>query len=167
MDLTPYYAWFVFLHIVSAFAFALGHGVSVFVAFRVREERDPARMLALLDLSRHTLAAATYGLLGVLLFGILAGIAGDWFRQVWPWLSIGLLVVIGVAMTPAIGMHMVALRQALGQRNPRAKAGEPDPVALPFDDVVAMAQTKRPEATLAIGGVGLVALLFLMTFKPF
>lgn len=167
MDLSPYLMWFVFLHIVSAFAFALAHGVSIYVAFRVREERDAARMLALLDLSGQALATATYGLLGVLLFGILAGIAGSWFSQAWPWLSIGLLVVIGIAMTPAIGMHMVALRLALGQRSPRAKAGEPDPVALPFDEVVAMAQTKRPEVTLAIGGIGLAALLYLMTFKPF
>jgi uncharacterized membrane protein len=167
MDLTPYLTVFVFLHIVSAFLFATGHGVSIFVAFRVRDERDPARMLALLDLSRGALAAAGLGLLGVLLFGILAGIAGGWFNQAWTWLSIVLLVVIGIAMTPAIGSHMAALRQALGQRSPRAKASEPDPLALPFDDVVAMAQTKRPEATLAIGGVGLVALLYLMTFKPF
>jgi uncharacterized membrane protein len=167
MDLTPYLTWLVFLHIISAFAFALGHGVSIFVAFRVRDERDPARMLALLDLSRQALAAATYGLLGVLVFGILAAIAGGSFSQAWPWVSIGLLVVIGIAMTPAIGMHMVALRQALGQRNPRSKAGEPDPVAIPFDEVVAMAQTRRPEATLAVGGIGLVALLYLMTFKPF
>jgi hypothetical protein len=60
-----------------------------------------------------------------------------------------------------------SLRAALGQRSPRAKAGDPDPVALPFDQVVAMARTNRPEMTLTIGGVGLVALLYLMTFKPF
>jgi hypothetical protein len=124
-------------------------------------------MLALLDLSRSALMSATYGLLGVLLFGILAGIAGGWFSQAWTWLSIVILVVVGIAMTPAIGIHMNSLRAALGQRSPRAKVDDPDPVALPFDEVLAMARTNRPELTLAIGGAGLVALLYLMTFKPF
>ena len=51
MDLTPYLPWIVFIHIVAAFGFVLSHGVSAFVAFRIRAERDPARIGALLDLS--------------------------------------------------------------------------------------------------------------------
>jgi hypothetical protein len=45
------YQWMVFLHIAGVFAFLVAHGVSVGVAFRVRLERDPKRIMALLDLS--------------------------------------------------------------------------------------------------------------------
>ena len=49
MDLTPYIGWIVFIHVLGAFVFAAGHGVSMFVAFQVRRETDRARMAALLD----------------------------------------------------------------------------------------------------------------------
>lgn len=47
MDLTPYLGWIVFLHLV-VFLFAAGHGVSFVAAFRIKQERDPARLRALL-----------------------------------------------------------------------------------------------------------------------
>jgi hypothetical protein len=47
------------------------------------------------------------------------------------------------------------------------KATDPDPVARPLDEVVAMAQGPRPMQVAAIGGGALVVLLWLMTFKPF
>ena len=44
--------WLVFAHILGAFTFILSHGVSMFVAFRVRTERDPAVVAALLEIGR-------------------------------------------------------------------------------------------------------------------
>jgi hypothetical protein len=49
MDLTPYVAWIVFAHVLGAFMFAAGHGVSMFVVFQARRERDRGRLGALLD----------------------------------------------------------------------------------------------------------------------
>src|SRR2546427_625889 len=46
MDLTPYLPWIIFIHIVAAFGFVLSHGVSAFVAFRVRAERRRPRQPA-------------------------------------------------------------------------------------------------------------------------
>ena len=45
------YNWWVFLHIAGVFAFLTAHGVSVGVAFKLRRERDPQRILALNELS--------------------------------------------------------------------------------------------------------------------
>src|SRR5260221_2321401 len=73
MDLTPYIGWILFLHVGGAFVFAAGHGVSIYMAFQVRRERDPARIAALLDLSAASLVAATVGLLLLLVAGIVAG----------------------------------------------------------------------------------------------
>src|SRR6266511_2088162 len=50
-DRMELYPWLVFLHIGGAFLFVLAHGVSALVAFRLRAERDPGRMTALLELS--------------------------------------------------------------------------------------------------------------------
>lgn len=47
MDLTPYLLWLKFAHILGAFLFVGGHGVSMAMALRLRRERDPARMLAM------------------------------------------------------------------------------------------------------------------------
>ena len=62
MDLTPYMPWIVFIHVAGAFAFAAGHGVSMFVAFRVRTEPDRARLATLLDLSGTSLGVAGIGM---------------------------------------------------------------------------------------------------------
>lgn len=48
MGLTPYLGCIVFLHLVGVFLFAAGHRVSVVAAFRIKQERDPARLRALL-----------------------------------------------------------------------------------------------------------------------
>ena len=48
MGLTLYLGWIVFLHLVGLFLFAAGHGVSFVAAFRITQERDPARLPALL-----------------------------------------------------------------------------------------------------------------------
>jgi len=58
MDLTPYIRWIVFLHVLGAFMFVAGHGVSMFVVFQVRREADRTRLAALLDLSGWSLAVA-------------------------------------------------------------------------------------------------------------
>jgi hypothetical protein len=36
MDFTPYLGWIVFLHVLSVFLFAAGHGVSLVAVYRIR-----------------------------------------------------------------------------------------------------------------------------------
>jgi hypothetical protein len=48
MDWHP---WIVYAHVLGAFAFAAGHGVAATMAFRLRSERDPSRIAAILDYS--------------------------------------------------------------------------------------------------------------------
>jgi len=68
--------WIVFAHILGAFTFVLAHGVSMFVAFRVRGERDPARVTTLLDLSKSAVAIAAFAVLFLLITGVAAGFIG-------------------------------------------------------------------------------------------
>jgi hypothetical protein len=158
--------WLVFVHVLSAFAFAASHGVSLYAAFRIRRERDPNRLAALLDLSAFSL----YGVLVSVLVLLGSGFAAGWllgsFGRGWFWTSVVLLVVIGGLMTPLGGMYYNRIRQALGQRQ-GLKKDQPDPVPLPPAELERLLETRRPEWLLLVGGGGFVVILWLMMFRPF
>ena len=167
MDLTPYIGWIVFLHVVGAFMFVAGHGVSMFVVFQVRKERDRARLGALLDLSGWSLGIAGIGMLILFLSGILAGIVLGSFGKWWLWIALALFVVIAMLMTPVGGKYLTGIRTALGQRTRNLKAGDPDPV--PASDAVleGLLVSRAPETLLLLGGGGFLVILWLMMFRPF
>ena len=83
MDLSPYMPWIVFIHVAAAFIFAAGHGVTMYVAFAVRREKDRAKMATLLDLSGWALASAGIAVLVVFIAGILAGIVANSWSRAW------------------------------------------------------------------------------------
>ena len=167
MDLTPFAPWIVYLHVAGAFAFVAGHGVSMFVAFQLRKERDRARLGALLDLSLKSLNWAGIGLLVLFLSGIVAGIAKDDFGKGWIWISLALLVVIAGLMTPVGGKYFTGVRVALGQRTRGLKPADPDPVPASDTDLARLLVSKAPETLLLLGGGGFLVILWLMKFRPF
>jgi hypothetical protein len=167
MDLTPYIGWIVFIHVAAAFVFAAGHGVSMYVAFQLRRETDRGRMLALLDMSGMSLAAAGIALLVLLVAGILAGIVLQSFGRIWIWVSLVMLVVIGGLMTPIGGAYFARLRVGLGQKTRGMKPEDPDPVPVSDAELAAMQQSRAPETLLAVGGGGFLVILWLMMFRPF
>lgn len=167
MDLTPYIGWIVFLHVVGTFMFVAGHGVSMFVVFQVRKERDRARLGALLDLSGWSLNAAGIGLLVLFLSGILAGIVLGSFGKWWIWIALVLFIVIAGLMTPVGGKYLTAIRVALGQRTRSLKPADPDPVPASDAELETLLASRAPETLLLLGGGGFLAILWLMMFRPF
>jgi hypothetical protein len=167
MDLTPYVGWIVFLHVAGAFAFVAGHGVSMFVAFQLRRERDRTRLASLLDISVLSLNVAGIGLLVLLVSGILAGIVLQSFGRIWIWVSLVLLVVIGGVMTPLGAMYFNQIRIALGIRPGNLKAADPDPVPISDEELATLLDSRRPELLLLLGGGGFLVILWLMMFRPF
>jgi hypothetical protein len=167
VNLAPYVGWLVFLHVVGAFLFVLAHGVSAFVAFRVRRERDPARVAALLDLSGGAMNVAGLGLLILLVGGIVSGLVLNSFSKGWIWASIVVLVVVGGAMTPIGATYYTRLRAAVGQRTRGMKPEDPAPVAVGSAELAALLDSRRPEALAVVGGVGFLVILWLMMFRPF
>jgi hypothetical protein len=162
MDLYP---WVVFTHAASVLLFFILHGVSMGVAFQVRSERNPERLRALLDLSRASLGAPAIVLSIVgLLSGVAAGFMGEWWGQLWIWISLGLFVAVGIAMTPLVGAPLNAIRAAAGQPNPR----RPDQPAAENIAELERLQAAWQPVPIAIAGIGaFLVILYLMLVKPF
>ena len=160
-----FYQGVVLIHVLAAFAFVLAHGASAFVAFRLRAEREPARIAALLDLSSSTLAVMYVALLVLLIAGIVAAIMAGFFARPWPWAAIGVLVAVLVLMYILATTYYSGVRQALGQATFGSKGPPPPPV--PVEELLAMLDSRRPEAITLVGGIGLIVLVWLMILKPF
>lgn len=163
MDLYPFV---VFLHVVGAFAFALGHGSSVAVAFKLRRERDPSRVAALLELSELSIYGVYAGLAVLLLAGIAAGFLGGWWGRLWIWVSLGLLLALILAMAVLGTMFYTKVRHAVGIKGYMDKKDAPVPEPSP-EELAALLQSPRPFVLAAVGGGSLLVLLWLMYFKPF
>ena len=157
------YPWLVWLHILGAFIFAFGHGTSAVVAFKLRRERDPVRIAALLEVSLISTAVLYVGLLLLLGGGIAAGVVGQWFGQLWLWAAIAVLVIVMFLMYAIGSAYYIQLRRAVGQRGPRDREA---PAVLPPAELAALLDSHRPDALAAIGVIGLAAILWLMVFKP-
>src|SRR5947208_3676146 len=162
-----FYPWLVFLHIAGGFTFVLGHGASAIAAMRLRTEREPERVRALLDLSSGSLTLSYIGLLLLLAAGIAAGFGGGWWGRLWIWSSLGLLVVITVAMYPLGSQYYAKVRHAVGLRTYQDKKSDPDPVPASAADLDTLLTSSRPTLLAAIGGGGLLVVLWLMVLKPF
>ena len=161
-----WYRWLVALHVAGAFGFVLAHGVSAFVAFRVRRARSAAEVGTLMELSHDSMIAAYAALLVVIASGVAAGFAGDWWGHAWVWLSIGLLVAIGTGMFLVGTTHFMKLRQATGRLTTPSGPGAQGPVAVGEDELPRLLESRRPYALAVIGGGGLAGLIGLMVLKP-
>lgn len=162
-----WYPWIKLLHVVGAFGFVLAHGASAFAALRIRDEREPSRVAALLDLSGTALGLMYVSLVVLLGAGIAAGFIGGFWGRAWIWAAIGILVVVTVAMYPLGSQHYAKVRRAVGLKayNDPKDAPPPDPMAPA--ELQALLASRRPDLLAAIGGIGLVVILWLMVVKPF
>jgi hypothetical protein len=167
MDLGPFHLWFVFIHVVGVFVFLLGHGISAGVMWRLRSERDPAALRALLGFSTWSMGLLTLGGLIWLIAGVVAGFSGNYWTSgtYWIWASVIIAVITIVAMTPMGRFYLNRVRAAVGV-DPKSGAVDPDFAV----DAAALekAIASGNPLLLAVLGVGTVIVLsYLMFFKPF
>jgi hypothetical protein len=154
------YAWFVFAHLLGLVIFAICHGASVFMAFRLRGERDPIVVDSLLKVGQLSIGPMYIGLL-LLAIG---GLGAAWNQNLWgnPWViaSISVFVVVLVAMWSVGSPYYMGLRKSLEARGPD---GGP---SIDRSELARMLDTRRPDVLTALGTVGLVLLVWLMVIKP-
>jgi hypothetical protein len=165
MDLYP---WLVYVHIAGALVFVLGHGVSVGVAFKVRRERDPNRIQALLQLSTWSLGLFYVGILILLAAGIVMGFIGpdrdwggsSWWGFTWIWIALGTFLLTMFAMYGLASNYYRRLRTIV-----EAMVGGSEAVS--EDRLVEVLSGPRAWVLAGVGFGSLLFILYLMLFKPF
>ena len=152
------YSWLVLLHLLGFAVFLLAHGVSIFIAFRIRSEPNRGVVVALLELSRRAAQVVYLGLALLLVGGIGAAWSAGMLTAPWLVASYVVLVVVLAVMFAIASPYYHGLRGELA-------GTEATP---PLDDVgmALRLRTRRPEVLAATGGIGLTVLVALMTFKP-
>jgi hypothetical protein len=160
------YHWIVYLHVIAAFAYAMLHGASANVAFKLRREKTPERIAALLDLS-SAYNSVTYAALFVILFtGVTLGFLGHWWSQVWIWLVLGVIILMIAAMFTMGAGSFTQLRKAAGLPYFDGKSRPALPPAS-SEEIAARAAAINPIPLAIVGFGGLALLVWLMMFKPF
>jgi hypothetical protein len=166
-DISQFHGLLVLLHVLGVLGFVLAHGVSAAVLLRIRSERDPAALRALLDLSRRSVNVMSVGFLVWFLTGIAAGFSGNWWTsgRWWIWVSLAIAIVITGVMTPMGRFYLNRVREALGV-DPKKGGFDPSVQVNPVAVDAAIASGK-PGLLAAIGVGGLAILGWLMVAKPF
>jgi plastocyanin len=153
------YQWWVFVHLVGVFGFLLAHGVSVSVTFKLRTERDPARINALLQLSGSSIKAFYASLVVLLVGGFAAAAVGNLWSKAWIWSALAVLVIASLAM---YGMARPFYRRV----GFVARALEGGSEAVTDEQFGAILRSSRPWSIAWVGFGALAIILYLMVFKP-
>jgi len=152
------YRFIVFLHVISVFGFLLSHGVSVSMAFTLKRERDSQKIRALLELSSASYPLMNLTLVASIVFGIIAGFQGHWWKFGWIWTSIVLLIII-IALMYFFGSRMYgAARKAV--ELPLEPSGSDE-------ELFAILEKSNPVLLTLIGYGGYAIIAWLMMVKPF
>ena len=160
-----FYPWVVFVHAATVLLFFIAHGASMAVALRVRDERDPERLRAILDLSRAAIAPWVSSLAAIgLLAGIVAGFMGNWWDQLWIWISLALLLIVAFAMTPFMAIRLNAIRAAAGQPNPSRRDV---PAVEDLEELRRLQAAWNPLPLAVVSIASFLVILWLMLVKPF
>jgi uncharacterized membrane protein len=145
------YVWLKFLHLAGLGFFLFGHGISGGASFALRNRPAAEVSRAMLQLSIWSYRITYPGLVLLIVTGVWMGFMGSWWGRGWIWAAIVILVILFVLMTYlSIPYH-------------RARDAAKEADSLLAERVVKI----RPALIGGIGAVGIVALLFLMVFKPF
>ena len=155
-----FYLWFVFAHLAGLVLFAICHGASAFMAFRIRGERDPAIVASILQTGALSIGPMYIGLLLLIVGGLGAAAGLNLWGEPWVIASIVVFIAVLVLMYAIASPYYMALRKSLEERGPDGRPTvEPAALARQLD-------TRRPEILALVGTVGLVLLVWLMVIKP-
>ncbi len=153
-------SWYLFwklLHLIGAFGFVAAHGATAAVAFRLRGEREPVRVRALLELSRSTRSLMYWSLLVLVVAGVANGFYFHYWSQGWIWTSLVLLTALLVAAFPLAVPYYRRIRLAVDPERP---------VASP-EELAVLLTSSRPIVIAWVETVGILVILWLMVYKPF
>jgi hypothetical protein len=143
------------LHFVGALGFIAAHGATATVTFKIRGERDPVRIRAMLDLSRATRALMHASFLLLVGAGVALGFQMRWWSSGWIWASLALLVFLFAAAFPLAVPYFRAIRRVV----------EADRVD--SEELARLLRSPRGLVLAWIETIGILVILYLMVYKPF
>lgn len=162
--MAEWYPWFVVIHLIGLMTFAVCHGVSIFVAFRVRANRHARpTVIAALEASSTAILPMYSGLLLLAIGGLGAALGAGLLTTPWVLASIVVFVIVLGAMYGLATPYYVRVRVAAGA-HVRGKLPTEPPVS--DDELARMLDGRRPELLAGIGSTGVVILVWLMVLKP-
>ena len=153
------YGWWKFIHLVGVVGFVAAHGTSMAATVLVRRIRDPEQVSGILQLSAATVSAFYVSTVVLLVGGFGAGFVGHWFDQGWIWVSLGVLVGVGVLMFPMARKHFRRIRMVLELMETGTTVSR--------DDFARVVDVGNPVLTAGVGFVAIFLIVYLMVLKPF
>jgi peptidoglycan biosynthesis protein MviN/MurJ (putative lipid II flippase) len=151
--------WLLFAHIASALLLLASHGVSMVVLYRIRRERDRAKILTLVTLSGETILPMYIAIGLILLSGVALGLESERFGQWWVWIAI-LLFVATIGLMAAIAKPYFVKVKAACEVRPSGVPRVSD------EELGEILGSGTAHLITAIGVGGLLAIVYLMIFKP-
>jgi hypothetical protein len=153
------YRWWKLAHVLGVLGFVLFHGVSILVAFRLRKERDRARIAELLQFSGSAVQGMYVSLTVLIAFGVVAGFSGQWWGYWWIWISLALLVLTLAEMMVVARPHYGGIKDAIQLR--------PSGVPRKSDEELDQVLRSRVALFNTVWGIAaLVIIAWLMIWKP-
>lgn len=152
------YPWFVALHVVGVVLFLVTHGVSMWVAFRIRHETSREVLAALLGMSARSSQVMYLGLAVLGAAGLAAAASVGWLGASWVVASYAVLLAVLLLMFVIASPYYSRLRDGL--------EGSEKVARLDDEALRAQLRTRRPEVLALVGGSGLVILVWLMAVRP-
>jgi uncharacterized membrane protein len=86
-------------------------------------------------------------------------VVGQWFDEGWIWVSLGLLIGVGILMFPIARRHFRRIRMVLELMDTGT--------AVSRDDFIRVVSSGNPILTAGTGFVALLLIVYLMVLKPF
>ena len=154
------YNWWKFLHVAGVFSFVLFHGVSIIAALRVWRERDRTRIGELLRFSGSSVLGMYLSLAWLVAFGVIAGVSGGYWNDGWFWISIVILVLVVAEMSAVGKPYYQRVKEAIELR----PSGVPRKSDEELEEIL---RSRVGLVNAVIGFVALLAIAWLMIFKPF
>ena len=152
--------WFVFAHLAGLVLFAISHGASAFMAFRLRSAPDVPTARAILRMGQLSITPMYIGLLLLIIGGLGAAASGDLFGRPWVIASIVVFIAVLLVMWIVASPYYMRLRKSLEEPAPDGTA------TMTWDDLKGQLDSRRPEILLSVGTIGLLLLVWLMVIKP-
>jgi uncharacterized MnhB-related membrane protein len=154
--------FWVLMHLAGVSAFLIIHGVQMWMMFALRPSfPDRARIFDRAEISRRATLPMYVSLAVLLVFGVVAALSGGWFsgNAAWLWGSIVVLLIVTGLMSVMATGFMRRVREATTQWADGS-------YGLDDEDLKALLDGPHVALSSAIGGAGLLVILWLMVFKP-